>query len=154
MPVIEKRLAELSLTLPAVAAPVAAYMPFVTVGNIVYISGQLPREDGTIKITGLVGKDIDIAAAQKAARLCALNAIAVLKDACGGDLDRVARCVKLGGFVASAAGFYDQPKVINGASELVQEIWGEAGRHSRFAVGVSALPLNAAVEVEAIFALR
>ncbi len=154
MPVIEKRLAELGIILPAVAAPLAAYAPSVTVGNMVYISGQLPREDGAIKITGLVGKDIDLAAAQKAARLCAINIIAVLKDACSGDLDRVARCVKLGGFVASATGFYDQPKVINGASELMQETWGEAGRHSRFAVGVSALPLDAAVEVEAIFALR
>jgi enamine deaminase RidA (YjgF/YER057c/UK114 family) len=111
-------------------------------------------ENGEVKITGALGKEVDLALGQKAARLCGLNLLAHLKNACIGDLDRVKACIKLGVFVASAPGFFDQPKVANGASELMQEVFGEAGCHSRFAVGVSALPRNAAVEVDAVFALK
>jgi len=154
MAVIAKKLAELGITLPTPSAPVAAYVPYTVVGNLVFISGQLPLENGKIQFTGTLGGNVDLASGQKAARLCALNILAHLNKACGGDLDRVGACVKLGGFVASVPDFFDQPKVVNGASELMQQIWGEAGRHSRFAVGVASLPMNAAVEVEALFALR
>src|SRR5262249_34925830 len=111
-------------------------------------------EDGQLKYTGTVGVNVDVETAQKAARLCALNLIAHLKNACGGDLDRVVKCLRLNGFVASKSDFIDQPKVVNGASELMQEVFGEAGKHSRVAVGVAALPRGAAVEVDAVFALR
>jgi enamine deaminase RidA (YjgF/YER057c/UK114 family) len=114
----------------------------------------LPLENGRVAVEGCVGKDVDVETAQKAARICGLNLLSHLKNACGGDLDKVKACVKLGGFVSSAPNFYDQPKVVNGASELMQEVFGEAGQHSRAAVGVSALPRNAAVEVEAVFALK
>ena len=154
MSAIDAKLEELGIVLPAPSVPVAAYVPFTVVDKLVFISGQLPLENGQLKITGLLGGEVDIAAGQRAARFCALNVIAHLKSACAGDLSRVARCVKLGGFIASAPGFFDQAKVMNGASELIQSIWGDAGRHSRFAVGVAVLPLNAAVEVDAIFALR
>jgi enamine deaminase RidA (YjgF/YER057c/UK114 family) len=148
-----RKLADLKITLPAPSTPVASYVPYVVSGNLVFISGQLPLENGEVKFTGAVG-EADLAKGQSAARLCALNLLAHLKNACGGDLDKVKACVKLGGFVASAPGFYDQPKVMNGASELMQDVFGEAGCHSRFAVGVAALPRNAAVEVDAVFALK
>jgi enamine deaminase RidA (YjgF/YER057c/UK114 family) len=154
MSAIAKKLSELGITLPAPATPLAAYVPYTIAGKLVFISGQLPWENGQVEVMGTLGDNVDIATGQKAARICALNIIAHLNNACGGDLDKVSVCVKLGGFVASTANFYDQPKVINGASELMQQIWGDAGRHSRFAVGVAALPLSAAVEVDAIFALR
>ncbi len=154
MSAIAKKIAGLGLVLPTPSSPVAAYVPYVVTGDLVFISGQLPVENGQVQITGTVGGNIDVAAGQKAAQLCALNIIAHLQNACSGDLDRVKQCVKVGGFVASASGFFDQPRVINGASELIEQIWGEAGRHSRFAVGVAALPREAAVEVDAIFALR
>jgi len=154
MSAIAKKLSELGITLPAPAAPVAAYVPYTIAGKLVFISGQLPLEDGKVAVTGTLGTNVDIATGQKAAPLCALNVLAHLNTACGGDLDRVASCVKLGGFISSAPNFYDQAKVMNGASELMQSIWGDAGRHSRFAVGVAVLPLNAAVEVDAIFGLR
>ena len=154
MSTIAKKLADLGIALPVPSPPVAAYVPYVITGNLVFISGQLPIENGQVQVAGMLGVNVDLAMGQKAARLCALNILAHLKNACGGDLDRAAACIKLGGFVASAPDFFDQPKVINGASELMQQIWGEAGRHSRFAVGVAALPLNAAVEIDAIFALR
>lgn len=154
MSAIDAKLEELGIVLPMPSTPVAAYVPYTIAGNLVFISGQLPLENGQLKITGLLGGGVDIATGQKAARFCALNILAHLKTACGGDLDRVNACVKLGGFIASASGFFDQAKVMNGASELVQSVWGDAGRHSRFAVGVAVLPLNAAVEVDAIFALR
>lgn len=154
MSVIDAKLAELGLTLPTPAAPVAAYVPYTIAGKLVFISGQLPYENGKIQITGKLGANVDITAGQKAARTCALNIIAHLKNACGGDLDRVSACVKLGGFIASEPEFFDHPKVMNGASELIQSVWGNTGRHSRFAIGVAVLPLNAAVEVDAIFALR
>jgi enamine deaminase RidA (YjgF/YER057c/UK114 family) len=154
MSAIAKKLAELGITLPTPSVPVAAYVPYVITGKLVFISGQLPLENGQVQVTGTLGANVDLAMGQKAARLCALNILAHLKNACDGDLDHVGACVKLGGFVASAPGFFDQPKVMNGASELMQKIWGDAGRHSRFAVGVAALPLDAAVEVDAVFALR
>ncbi len=154
MSVIAKKLADLGITLPAPAVPQAAYTPYVITGNLVFISGQLPMEDGKLNITGRLGAEVDIPTGQKAARLCALNILAHLNKACGGDLDKVAGCIKLGGFVASAADFFSQPEVMNGASELMQQVFGETGKHARFAVGVGNLPRNAAVEVDAIFALK
>ena len=144
----------LGLQLPEPAAPVASYVPYVIAGNTVYISGQLPRIDGKLTATGHVGKNVNLQTAQKAAEDCALNLVAQLNVACGGDLDRVEQCVKLCGFVASTPDFTDQSKVINGASEMMEKIFGARGKHARSAVGVSALPLNAAVEVEAIFTLK
>ena len=151
---LTQRLAQLGLTLPVPARAVAAYVPYVITGNLVFISGQLPMENGTLAVTGLLGKEVNVTAGQNAARLCALNILAQLDAAVGSKAELIARCVKLTGFVASAPGFYDQPKVVNGASELMEQVFGEAGKHARAAVGVSALPLNAAVEVEAIFALK
>jgi enamine deaminase RidA (YjgF/YER057c/UK114 family) len=148
------RLAELGHTLPEPAAPVAAYVPAVEAGGMLHISGQLPfRADGTL-ITGRLGLDIDVEHGRQAAERCGLMLIAQMKAALGGSLDRVERIVKLGAFVASDAHFTDQPKVANGASELMQAVFGEAGRHARSAVGVPALPLGAAVEVDAIVAVR
>jgi enamine deaminase RidA (YjgF/YER057c/UK114 family) len=154
MPTITARLAPLGLTLPTPAKAVAAYVPFVITGNLVFISGQLPMDNGALAVTGLLGKDVNLAVGQKAAKLCALNILAQLDAAIGGEIKLVDRCVRLSGFVASAPGFYDQPKVVNGASELIEKVFGEAGKHARVAVGVSALPLNAAVEVDAIFSLK
>lgn len=154
MSAISKRLTELGVALPAPAAAIAAYVPYTMTGNLVFISGQLPLEGGRLIYTGRVGIDLDLATAQYAARLCAINILAQLNQACGGDLDRVQQCVKLGGFVASAPEFFDHPKVINGASEFIQDVFGAAGKHARFAVGVSNLPLNAAVEVDAVFSLK
>ena len=154
MSAIAKKLTQLNIQLPTPSTPVASYVPYVVIDKLVFISGQLPLENGKVAVEGTVGKDVDLDAAQKAARICGLNLLSHLKNACSGDLDKVKVCVKLGGFVASAPSFYDQPKVVNGASELMQEVFGEAGCHSRFAVGVSALPRNAAVEVDAVFALK
>jgi enamine deaminase RidA (YjgF/YER057c/UK114 family) len=151
---IDARLAELGISLPAPAAPVAAYVPAVEIDGLLHISGQLPfREDGSI-ITGRLGDDIPLEAGTEAARRCGIMLIAQIKAALGGDLSRVRRIVKLGAFVSSTADFTDQPKVANGASELMQTVFGEAGRHARSAVGVPVLPLGAAVEVDAIVAVR
>jgi enamine deaminase RidA (YjgF/YER057c/UK114 family) len=151
---IDARLAELNIVLPAPAAPVAAYVPVVEVGGLLHISGQLPfREDGSL-ILGRLGQDVDLAAGTEAARRCAVMLIAQIKAALGGDLSRVVRIVKLGAFVSSTADFIEQPKVANGASELMQSVFGEAGRHARSAVGVPVLPLGAAVEIDAIVAVR
>ena len=150
---IEARLKELGIVLPTPAVPVAAYVPYTRSGNTVYVSGQLPFRDGVLTHTGKVGTEIPVEDAQLCARQCALNILAQVKAACDGDLDRVARCLKLGGFVACGPEFTDQPKVINGASELMHQIFGDAGKHARFAVGAPSLPLGAAVEVEAIFEL-
>jgi enamine deaminase RidA (YjgF/YER057c/UK114 family) len=146
---IESRLAELGVTLPAPAAPAANYVPFVITGQHLYISGQLPFVDSEIRCRGRLGVDVEIADAQAAAKACAINILAQAKAALG-DLDRVARVVKLVGFVASDGGFTDQPKVVNGASDFMVDVLGDAGRHARSAVGVAALPLGAAVEVEAV----
>ena len=150
---IDHRLAELGITLPAPAAPVASYVPTVEIGGILYISGQVSfGEDGQL-IKGRLGEDMDLDAGIAAARRCGINLLAQMKAALG-SLDRVERVVKLGAFVNSAGDFTDQPKVANGASELMQDVFGEAGRHARSAVGVPALPLGAAVEVDAIVAVR
>ena len=151
---IEARIAELGIILPAPAAPVAAYVPAVEAHGLLHISGQLPfREDGTI-VTGRLGQDVDLAQGVEAARRCGIMLIAQIKAALGGDLSRVERIVKLGAFIASTADFTDQPKVANGASELMQAVFSEAGRHARSAVGVPVLPLGAAVEIDAIVAIR
>jgi enamine deaminase RidA (YjgF/YER057c/UK114 family) len=146
------RLAELGLELPPVSPPVAAYVPAVRSGSMVYVSGQLPISDGKLLATGKVGADVPADEAKELARRCALNALAAIESAVG--LAQVARVVKVVGFVASAAGFTDQPSVINGASELFGEVFGEAGRHARSAVGVAELPLGAPVEIEVIVELR
>lgn len=147
---VEARLAELGLTLPAAAAPVANYVPWVLSGSLLFVSGQLPMRDGRVAVTGKLGAGLDIARGQEAARLCALMILAQARSATG-DLDRIVRCVELGGFVACTPDFTDHPRVVNGASDLMVEVLGDAGRHSRFAVGVPSLPLDAAVEIRATF---
>ncbi|MDQ3139912.1 MAG: RidA family protein [Pseudomonadota bacterium] len=149
---IESRLAELGIVLPEAAAPVAAYVPAVEAGGMLHISGQLPFDDGAL-MTGRLGEDRDLDYGQRAARRCGIMLLAQIQKALG-SLDRVERIVKLGVFVSSAPGFTDQPKVANGASELMQEVFGEAGRHARSAVGVPVLPLGAVVEIDAIVAIR
>lgn len=150
---VEARLAELGLTVPDVAIPVAAYVPAVRTGNYIYTSGQLPMVAGELQATGIVGKDLDEETAAKAAEISALNIIAAVKSLVG-DLDKVVRVVKVVGFVASAPDFTKHPVVINGASNLLGKAFGDAGVHARSAVGVASLPLNAAVEVEAIVEVR
>ncbi|MEV6926930.1 RidA family protein [Dactylosporangium sp. NPDC051485] len=145
------RLAELGLQIPPVVPPVAAYVPAVQTGNHVYVSGQLPIVDGALLATGLVGADVSPEEAKELARRSAVNVLAAVEALVG--LGRVAKAVKIVGFVASAPGFTGQPAVVNGASELFGEVFGEAGKHARSAVGVSALPLNAPVEIEAILEL-
>jgi len=148
---IESRLAELNIHIPEAAAPAANYVPYTLTGTLVFVSGQITIENGEIRYRGKVGEDFSVQEAQKAARLCALNLVSQLRAACGGDLDRVRRVVKLGGFVNSAPDFNEQHLVINGASDLMVEVFGDAGRHARAAVGVSALPLGVAVEVDGVF---
>ncbi len=149
---IERKLAELGLALPAAAAPVAAYVPTVEAGGLLYISGQLPFRDGAV-MTGRLGEDRDVAFGVEAARACALMIVAQAGQALG-SLERVERIVKLGVFVSSDSRFTDQPKVANGASELMEALFGAAGKHARSAVGVPVLPLGAAVEIDAIVAVR
>ena len=149
---VEARLAELGLTLPQAAAPVAAYVPTVEAGGLLYVSGQLPFIDGKL-VTGRLGKDVSLDQGTAAAQACALMILAQVKAALG-SLDRVERVVKLGAFIASGKDFTDQPKVANGASELMVAAFGDAGKHARSAVGVPVLPLGAAVEVDAILAIR
>ena len=145
----EERLADLGLALPPVAPPVAAYVPAVRTGPYVYTSGQLPLVDGELAVTGRVGDEVDPDEAKQAARTCVLNALAAVKSIVG-DLSTVTRVVKVVGFVNSSPDFASQPQVVNGASELLGEVFGNAGKHARSAVGVAALPLNAPVEVELI----
>ncbi len=152
MSTIDQRLAELGVTLPDAPAPAANYVPFVVAGGLVFVSGQISQGEGGL-ITGRLGEDLDIAAGAAAARACALSLLAQARKAAGGDLDRIARVVKLTGFVNCLPGFTDQPKVINGASDFLVEVFGDKGRHSRSAVGVPALPFGVAVEIEGIFAL-
>lgn len=149
---IHAKLAELGLELPEAAAPVAAYVPTVTAGGLMHVSGQLPFKDGVV-MTGRLGEDRDLAYGQEAAQRCALMVVAQVGAALGG-FDRVERIVKLGVFVNSDPAFADQPLVANGASELMEKLFGEAGRHARAAVGVAALPRGAAVEVDAVIAVR
>jgi enamine deaminase RidA (YjgF/YER057c/UK114 family) len=148
---IDKRLSEIGVTIPAPGEAAGNYLPHVITGNLVYLSGQVPIENGARKFVGKLGSGISVEDGQKAARLCALNLLARLKVACNGDLDRVVRCVKLTGFVNAAPDFGDHPKVINGASDFMVEVFGDAGRHARSAVGMGSLPFGVAVEVEAIF---
>jgi enamine deaminase RidA (YjgF/YER057c/UK114 family) len=148
---VEKLLADKKIELPKAAAPVANYVPVVIAGNLAFVSGQVTVWNGEFKFVGKLGQEFDVAQGQQAARLCGLNVIAQLKAALDGDLDRVKRCVKLGVFVNSTDGFTDQPKVANGVSDLIVEVFGDAGKHARFAVGSNVLPLNVAVEVDAVF---
>ena len=147
---IDAHLADLGITLPTATAPVANYVPYVIAGNLVHISGQITMENGELKFVGKLGKDYQVEDGQKAARLCALNLVAQLKSAIG-DLDKVTRVVKLNAFVNSDPAFTDQPKVVNGASDTMVEIFGDAGKHARSAVGVASLPLGVAVEIDGIF---
>jgi len=150
---VESRLAAAGVTLPVPVAPVANYVPFVRSGSLVHISGQVSL-DASGGVKGVVGADVDLEAAQGAARLCGINLLAQMKAACNGDLDRVVRVVKLGGFVQAGPDFFDIPKVVNGASDVMVLAFGDAGRHARSAVGVYRLPLNFAVEVDAVVEVR
>lgn len=150
---IEARLKELDIELPTPAAAVANYVPFVRSGNIIHISGQLSN-DASGGVKGTVGEDVDLETAVAGARLCAINLIAQIRAACDGDLNRVARIIKLGGFVQAGPGFTDIPKVINGCSDVMVDVFGDAGRHARSAVGVYRLPLGFAVEVDAVIEVR
>ena len=150
---IAHRLAELGLVLPAPTPPKFAYVPVVVHGGLAWVAGQLPWVNGELPCTGLVGREVSIEQAAGAARLCVVQALAQLHQALG-DLDRIERFVKVTGFVASAPGFVDQPKVIDAASRLLQEVFGEAGRHARSAVGVAELPRGSPVEIEFVAAVR
>lgn len=150
---ISARLKEMGIELPEPAAPVASYVGFVRQGDLVFVSGQLPLVNGVLICTGLHGDTVSIQDGTEAARVCAINILAQIKVACEGDIDRIIRCVRLGGFVASTPKFTDHPKIINGASDFMAEALGEKGAHARAAVGVAALPMNACVEVEATFSI-
>ena len=150
---IDARLDELGIALPTPPAPAANYVPFVITGNQLYVSGQLPVTNGEM-MTGKLGADLDVAGGAQAARACAINLIAQLKIACGGDFDRFDQVVKLTAFVNSTPEFADQPKVVNGASDLMGEVFGEAGKHARSAVSAASLPFGVAVEIDAVFALK
>jgi enamine deaminase RidA (YjgF/YER057c/UK114 family) len=152
---LRSRLHELGLTLPDAAAPAANYLPYRVAENCVYIAGQLPKQaDGTLLASGIVGAEVTIEQAYQAARLCALHLLAQLLAACQGDEGRIVQCLKLQGFVQAAVGFTQHPEVINGASDLLVEVMGDAGRHARVALGASSLPRGACVEIDAIFAIR
>lgn len=148
---IDQRLAELELELPRPSLPGANYVSFVRTGNLIHLTGQLSQWNGERRFVGKLGREFDTAEGQQAARLCALNLIAHLRNALDGDLDRVTRCVRIAGYVNSTPDFVGQSQVINGASDLFVEVFGERGRHARMAVGVAALPYDVAVEVEAVF---
>jgi enamine deaminase RidA (YjgF/YER057c/UK114 family) len=148
MSAVDSMLQKLGIVLPAAPKPVASYVPFVRTGNLIVVSGQLPSKEGKVQFAGTVPTALSIEQGAEAAKLCVINALAVLRDACGGDLDQVKRIVRIGVFVQSADGFDGQPRVANGASDLLVAVFGEAGKHARAAVGTNALPLNAAVEVE------
>jgi enamine deaminase RidA (YjgF/YER057c/UK114 family) len=150
---IEARLKELGIELPQANAPVANYVPYTISGNVIVVSGQISVRGGKPEFVGKLGAGITIAEGQQAAKLCALNVIAHLKNACGGDLDRVKRVLRLGGFVNCTPDFIEMPQVINGASDMMVEVFGDAGKHARAAVGVSSLPFGVAVEVEAMVEL-
>ena len=150
---VEDKLRQMGLELPPPPTPVAAYVPALRTGNLVFVSGQIPRVKGELKYRGRVGGSLSMEDGRAAARICALNALAAVKQEIG-DLDRVQRIVKLTGYVASASGFTDQPKVVDGASVLLNELLGEKGRHARAAVGVNELPLGAAVELEMIVEVK
>lgn len=151
---IEARLKELGIELPRPTAPLANYVPFVRSGDLLFISGQVCQWNGERRFLGKLGREIALEQGQEAARLCGLNILGVAKSALGGDLDRILRCVRLGGFVNCVDDFAQQPQVVNGASNLMVEVLGDAGRHARVAVGVNALPGNVAVEVDGLFEVR
>ncbi|MGH1359626.1 MAG: RidA family protein [Burkholderiaceae bacterium] len=151
MATIEQKLTALNLTIPEAAAPLGNYVGYTVSGNTVYVSGQLPLQDGAVAVTGKVGADVTVEQGYEAGRICAINLIAQLRAACGGDLNRVVKVLRLGGFVNVAPDFVDAPKCINGASDLFVELFGDKGRHARFAVGVATLPAGAAVEIDGTF---
>ncbi len=151
---VAARLKDLGIVLPPAPAPAANYVPFVVARGLAFIAGQIPMQDGKPQFIGKLGRDFSIAEGAQAARLCALNILAQLNAACDGDLDRVTRCAKVGGFVNCTADFTDAPQVVNGASELIVAVLGDAGKHARFAVGAASLPRGVAVEVDAVFELR
>ena len=154
MSTVRQRLADAGVILPPAPKPIAAYVPWVRAGDLVFVSGQIPMLDGALAAVGPVPSAVGVEAAAVAARQCVVNALAVLAEALDGDLDRVSQIVRLGVFVASDTGFHDQPRVANGASELLVEVFGPAGRHARAAVGSVGLPLGAAVEVELLAEVR
>jgi enamine deaminase RidA (YjgF/YER057c/UK114 family) len=151
---IAERLEKMGIQIPDAPKPVASYVGYVRQGDLVFVSGQLPLANGEVMATGVLGRDVSVDDATLAARQCAINLLAQMKSACDGDLERITRCVRLGGFVASMSDFTGHPAVINGASDFIGEALGERGAHARAAVGVAALPLNACVEVEGTFAIR
>jgi enamine deaminase RidA (YjgF/YER057c/UK114 family) len=146
---IDEKLAALNITLPTPPKPAGSYIPVVKTGNLVFVSGQIPMKDGQVQFKGQVPTSISIEDAQKAAKLCIINVLAQLKSELG-TLDKISRIVRVSGFVSSSQEFYDHPKIINAASDLLYEIFGEKGKHARIAVGVSSLPLNSAVEIDLI----
>jgi enamine deaminase RidA (YjgF/YER057c/UK114 family) len=151
---IEARLKELKVELPGASAPAANYVPFVRTGNLLFMAGQIPVWNGERRYIGKLGREFSVEQGQEAARLCALNLIAQARVALDGDLDRVTRCVRLGGFVNCVADFTQAPAVVNGASDVIVQLFGDAGRHARTAIGTNVLPLDVAVEVDAIFEVR
>ena len=152
--IIEQRLKELSIELDEASVPAGSYVPYVVTNNLVFISGQLPFINGKLTIKGKVGENVTIDDAIKMSEACAKALLSQLKAACNGNLDKVKKVIKLGGFVASSPDFTDQPKVINGASDLIVNIFGDKGKHARFAVGVAALPLNVPVEIDGVFEIE
>jgi len=150
----EEALTKLGLSFPEPTIPVANYVPYVISGRNVYISGQIPFQLGEIKFVGKLGRDFSVEQGQEAARICGLNILALIRHACGGNLERVVRCVRLGGFVNGTDDFIDQPQVVNGASDLMVAVFGDRGRHARAAVGTNSLPRGVAVEVEAVFEIE
>ena len=152
--IIDQRLKELNIELDDASVPAGSYVPYVITNNLVFISGQLPFINGQLTIKGKVGDNVSLDDAVKMSEACAKALLSQLKAACNGNLDKVNKVVKLGGFVSSAPNFTDQPKVINGASDLIVKIFGDKGKHSRFAVGVAALPLNVPVEIDGIFEIE
>ena len=151
---IENNINKLGITIPDGPAPVGAYVAFKIVNKLLFISGQISVDSNGRFIKGKVGKDIDLKKGQEAAKLCAINIIAQAKKACSGDLEKISSCIKLTGFVNSSDEFIDQPKVINGASELISAVFGENGKHTRAAISVNSLPLGVSVEIDAIFELK
>jgi enamine deaminase RidA (YjgF/YER057c/UK114 family) len=154
MPIIDSRLKTLGITLNAPPKPVASYVPFTVSDNQVFVSGQVPSSDGVLKYVGKLGVDFSVEVGQAAAQLCAINILSVLKEACGGDLERVVRCLKVNVFVNATPDYDKQPEVANGASDLFVAVFGEAGKHARAAVGMGSLPRGVAVEVDAVFEIR
>lgn len=151
MSTVESRLKALGITIPALPMPAGKYVPWVRSGNLVFVSGQVSRQADGTAVTGKLGGAVSLEQGQAAARICAINLLAAIKDACGGDLERVTRVVRLGGFVNAVPEFTQHPQVINGASELIGEVFGDKGKHARAAVGCSSLPMDVSVEIEAVF---